>query len=648
MRDCLAAFLESAVQGVASPLTRYFPRWEALVSNDLVLRTVREGHRIPFSEFRPPRFGGFLETDPGSPAVREFLRGELQSLLAKGAVSQVPADLAQSGFYSHFFTVPKKSGELRPILNLSELNLFVEDYKFGMITTPMLLAMVKQGDCFSSVDLKDAYFHVPVFEGDRKYLRFRFEGRSYQYNCLPFGYKLAPITFTRVVKAALGVLMRLGIRLVWYIDDLLVLADSPELCMAHTLLLMQYLQYMGFAINWKKSAPWPMRQAPYLGLRLDSALMRATLTGERWDSTRAILSHFAPGSRVTYATIKKMLGLLSSAHQVVHLGLLYMREFQLWFTRYHRVWGDDPQFDNRWVTVPRSVKGDWDHWMAASVERLGVPMGPKLGVVTIFTDASLLGWGGLMGYEQARGLWPEGHDYPINVLEMEAVWLSILRFAPNLKGRHILVMTDNMTARAYINRQGGMVSENCRFWARRIWLWVSQNALSIAAEYVPGKENVAADMLSRGGPRDDDWSLNPLIVQRLWALFGEARVDLFASKENAKCPLWFSLSPTDCAPLGVNALGLEPWPRVLLYAFPPYRLLPGLLDRFEAEGHRLILVAPFETSNSWFPRMVRWIKGARFDLPLQEDAISQAKGQIRQGPWVRQTRLAAWLLVKPL
>ena len=118
--------------------------------------------------------------------------------------------------------------------------------------------------------------------------------------------------------------------------------------------------------------------------------------------------------------------------------------------------------------------------MAASIERLGVPMGPKLGVVTIFTDASLLGWGGLMGYEQARGLWPEGHDYPINALEMEAVWLSILRFAPKLKGRHILVMTDNMTARAYINRQGGMVSENCS--PLRIWLWFSQNALSITAE----------------------------------------------------------------------------------------------------------------------------------------------------------------------
>ena len=134
VRDKLAVFLESVVQGMASPLTRCFSRWKTLVSNDLVLRTVRKGHQILFTVFRPPSCGGFLETNPGSPAVREFLRVELQSLMAKGAVSQVPTDMEQSGFYSHFFTVPKKDGGLRPILNLSELNLFVEDYKFGMIT----------------------------------------------------------------------------------------------------------------------------------------------------------------------------------------------------------------------------------------------------------------------------------------------------------------------------------------------------------------------------------------------------------------------------------------------------------------------------------------------------------------------------------
>ena len=96
--------------------------------------------------------------------------------------------------------------------------------------------------------------------------------------------------------------------------------------------------------------------------------------------------------------------------------------------------------------------------------------------------------------------------------------------------------------------------------------------------------------------------------------------------------------------MGVNALGLRPWPEGLLYAFLPYYRIPDLLDRFEAEGRRLILVAPFETSNVWFPRMIRWTRCERFDIPTWPDALTQAGGQIREGPWIRNTRLAAWLL----
>ena len=619
-----------------------------LIPNRYVVDMIRRGHQIPFETGVPPPFNGLLETDPESPETREILRAELSGLLEKGAVSEVPPLLAESGYYSHFFTVPKKDGGLRPILNLKPFNLLVEDFKFGMIKTPMLLSMVGQGDWLSSVDLKDAYFHIPIYEGHRKYLRFRFEGRNYQYNCLPFGYKLAPIIFTRAVKTALGVLMRKGVRLAWYIDDLLVLAKSPELGLAHTLLLMSYLHFMGFTINWKKSAPWPMCQTSYLGLRLDSVSMKATLTQERWTRTSMVLQRFFPGSKVTYVLIKRLLGLLASAHQVVPLGLLYMRELQLWFAQYHTRWRDKPRYNNRIVTVPLSVKGDVDYWTAACTDRVGVPLGPKLEEATIYTDASLSGWGGFMGHDIAFGSWPVGHFWPINVLEMEAIWLSIQKFAPELYGRHILIMTDNMTARAYINHQGGMKSENCRFWARRIWLWVAENALSIHAEHVPGKENIAADLLSRGGPHADNWSLNPLIVSEIWDRFGEARVDLFAAKDNAKCPLWFSMNPADKAPLGVNALGLRPWPRELLYAFPPYHRIPDLLDRFEAEGQRLILVAPFETSNIWYPRMVLWSQRERFNIPPWPDALTQAGGQIRQGPWIRNTRLAAWLLEKPL
>ena len=110
--------------------------------------------------------------------------------------------------------------------------------------------------------------------------------------------------------------------------------------------------------------------------------------------------------------------------------------------------------------------------------RVGIPMGPRAVKVTIYTDASLQGWGTVIGQNTAHGQWPRGPLAHLNALEMIAVWHALQKFAPFLAGSHILIMTDNMTTKAYINHQGGTISGACM---RRIWLWVAENALSIRA-----------------------------------------------------------------------------------------------------------------------------------------------------------------------
>ena len=112
------------------------------------------------------------------------------------------------GFYTRYFLVSKKSGEKRPILDLRVLNRFVAARKFRMLTIRALLRIVREGDWFTSLDLKDAYFHVPVRQAHRKFLSFAFMGVTYEYQCLPFSYSLAPRTFSKCVETALGPLRR--------------------------------------------------------------------------------------------------------------------------------------------------------------------------------------------------------------------------------------------------------------------------------------------------------------------------------------------------------------------------------------------------------------------------------------------------------
>ncbi len=75
-------------------------------------------------------------------------------------------------------------------------------------------------------------------------------------------------------------------------------------------------------------------------------------------------------------------------------------------------------------------------------------------------------------------------------------------------------------------------------------------------------------MLSRNNVSSEEWMLHPHVVQRIWEIFGRARVDLFASKDNSHCPIFFTMS--------TDALAHE-WPSLPLYAFPLVALLPQVL-----------------------------------------------------------------------
>ncbi len=119
---------------------------------------------------------------------------------------------------------PQKDGGLRPILDLRLLNRALVKRSFRMITSKQILLQICPGDWFMSLDLKDAYFHMQVAPHHRRFLRFAFEGVVYQFKVLPFGLSLAPRTFTRCIDAALSPLRQMGIRILNYLDDWLILA----------------------------------------------------------------------------------------------------------------------------------------------------------------------------------------------------------------------------------------------------------------------------------------------------------------------------------------------------------------------------------------------------------------------------------------
>ncbi len=482
------------------PLCQFMSAWKAIPGISCwLLSVIERGYTLQFRR-RPPRFNGVVQSLT-SPRNAQALKQEIGCLLEKGAVERVPPNELESIFYSRYFVVPKRDGGLRPILDLRPINRALCKRPFRMITLKQILAQIRPGDWFASVDLKDAYFHIQIAQHHRRFLRFAFEGTAYQYSVLPFGLALAPCTFSKCVDAALSPLRASGIRILNYMDDWLILAQSWDTLLSHIDWLLIHLESLGLCVNRRKSILAPSQSITYLGVCMDSLEMRARLSRERAAAILSYLRHFreeiseAAGTHgvsvssmssglITHATTAAMAE-ISSPLDSMDFGTFEYRG-HLWL---HRSSGA--------VAQPGSLQ-------------LGSP--PGFGGFTRGghnrrIDARL--GSGVRGNASFGTVVGTSDRWHINRLELEAVFLALKEFRAQLERQHILIRTDNTSVVSYINRQGGIRSRALGKQAAILLLWADSRLLSIRATHIPGLLNRGADMLSRRRIPQGEWRLHP-------------------------------------------------------------------------------------------------------------------------------------------
>ncbi len=345
---------EASLERLA-PLVDYLAAWKLLPNvSRWVLQTVEKGYRIQFGA-PPPPFKGLCLTST-NPEQALVLEQEVSSLLRKEAIEVVPPLDRESGFYSRYFVVPKKDGGLRPILDLRLLNRSVSRLKFRMLTVKQVVSQIRSEDWFVTIDLKDAYFHVSILPSHRKFLRFAFRGKAYQYRVLPFGLALSPRTFTKCVDAALAPLRLQGIRILNYIDDWLILAHSEQWAVRHRDVVLAHMKELGLRLNAKKSVLSPFQRTTYLGVVWDSTTMQARLSPARIESILNTVRRVREGLSLTVKQFQRLLGLMAAASNVIPFGLLYMRPLQWWL----KSKGFSPR--GRVVTISRGTSTAWRCW----------------------------------------------------------------------------------------------------------------------------------------------------------------------------------------------------------------------------------------------------------------------------------------------
>ena len=174
----------------------------------------------------------------------------IQSLLSKNAIKRVE-NVKCLGFYRLLFLVPKPHERWRPVIDLSRLNTFLHVEKFNMETAESIRTSLVPGEWVSSIDLSDAYLHIPIHPNSRKYLRFCHRSQGFQFTSLPFRLATSPQVFTMIIKEVKLMALSRGLRLHQYLDDWLIRSQSQEEAQVNTqaVVTVDLTQSLGWIIN---------------------------------------------------------------------------------------------------------------------------------------------------------------------------------------------------------------------------------------------------------------------------------------------------------------------------------------------------------------------------------------------------------------
>ena len=128
---------------------------------------------------------------------------------------------------------------------------------------------MKQNCYMASVDLRDAYYSVPIDEEYRKFLRFSWRGQLFQFTCLPNGLSCAPRLYTKILKPVYAIIRKEGHLNVGYTDDSYLQGDTIHECQTNITDTCCLFKELGFIKHLVRSVLRPVQTPVLLGFQYD-------------------------------------------------------------------------------------------------------------------------------------------------------------------------------------------------------------------------------------------------------------------------------------------------------------------------------------------------------------------------------------------
>ena len=407
-------------------------------------------------------------------ALRDSLKGELDSLVEKGILSPVtqPTDWVNS-----FVCITKPNGKIRLCLDPKDLNRAIKRPHYYTPTLEDVLPKLSGARWFSILDARSGYWNISLDEESSLLTTFNTPFGRYKYNRLPFGLSVAQDVFQRKIDETFG-----DIPGCFGIADDLVIAGWQEDGKDHDETLHAVLQRVrntGTRFNDEKMVI-RCKQIPFFGHIIGE-------DGVKPDPSKvdAIENMTSPSNLTQLQPFLGMVNYLSRFSSQLAMLTAPLRDLCKKSNEF--IWG--PEHDQAFTNVKKEI---------TSLPNLQFYNSQK--PLTLQVDASLEGIGAALIQDNgpvafaSKAMTDTEQRYSNIEREMLAIVFGLERFHHYVYGRKVRVETDHKPLEAIVKKHLHNAPPRLARMLLRILCY------DIEVVYVPGTDIPLADALSRVNP----------------------------------------------------------------------------------------------------------------------------------------------------
>ena len=474
---------------------------------------IRCGFRIGYDGGDPHRSRklakrNMVSANQNPQVVSNYLKDERE---AGRVLGPIPAtDVARVGVHiNRFGVIPKSNqpGKWRLIVDLSypkgaSINDGVDPDLCSLSYSSVdeaarIIARLGRGAILAKLDIQRAYRNVPVHPEDRPLLGMEWEGQVFVDAVLPFGLRSAPKIFNSLADALAWVLQQKGVcALLHYLDDFLLIGKPhSDECAVSLELTEAVCRLLGVPLAMLKREG-PSCLLVFLGILIDTMAMELRLPPERLERLVRTIGQWRRKKSCTKRDLLSLIGLLQHACRVVKPGRSFLRRMIDLSTTVREL--------HHFVRLNKGFQSDLEWWAMFLSDWNGVSLlstvARKPPAVIVTSDASgKWGCGAFASTgEWFQCMWPEDwKEVHITVKELMPIVIAATLWGDRWRGKTIQCRTDNAAVVAIVNSGRSKNSSLAMHLMRTLFFVMARFDIAIVAVHLPGRENEAADALSR-------------------------------------------------------------------------------------------------------------------------------------------------------